>query len=189
MRWKSKDGMEIEGIVIYPVGYQPGRRYPTMAFIHGGPSGVWTQSFPGSWEDATTHVYAGNGWVSFYPTSGARPGWRKFLAANVRDWGGDWDVRSGLDYLVGRGIADSARMGQAGWSYGGYMTTWSAHPDQPLQGRDGRGPVSPTCTRVLDQRPQTVLENATSGRALGRRGSLSPGLGDDVPQARPRPRP
>jgi dipeptidyl aminopeptidase/acylaminoacyl peptidase len=48
IRWKSKDGMEIEGVVIYPVGYQQGKRYPTVALVHGGPSGVWAQSFPNS---------------------------------------------------------------------------------------------------------------------------------------------
>src|SRR5262249_11204395 len=48
IHWKSKDGREIEGILIYPVNYTPGRRCPTIALIHGGPSGVWTQSFPGS---------------------------------------------------------------------------------------------------------------------------------------------
>src|SRR5262245_13647194 len=49
IRWKGKDGMEIEGIVIYPIGYQSGKRYPTIALIHGGPSGVWAESFPSSW--------------------------------------------------------------------------------------------------------------------------------------------
>jgi dipeptidyl aminopeptidase/acylaminoacyl peptidase len=119
--------MEIEGLLLYPVGYEAGRRYPTMAFIHGGPSGVWTQSFPGSWGNYG-HVYAGRGWVAFYPNvRGSSAYGEKFLAANVKDWGGgDYqDIQSGLDHLVRQGIADPARMGQAGWSYGGYMTAWT----------------------------------------------------------------
>src|SRR5260370_25752192 len=40
VRWKSKDGMEIEGLVIYPAGYQRGKRCPTVVDIHGGPAGV-----------------------------------------------------------------------------------------------------------------------------------------------------
>ena len=127
VRWKSKDGMEIEGIVLYPVGLQGGKRYPTMAFIHGGPSGVWTKSFPNSWNNAG-HVWAGRGWVVFYPNvRGSSAYGEKFLAANVRDWGGgDYqDIQTGLDALIAKGIADSDKMGQAGWSYGGYMTAWT----------------------------------------------------------------
>ncbi|MGE0556118.1 MAG: prolyl oligopeptidase family serine peptidase [Gemmatimonadales bacterium] len=161
VRWKSKDGMEIEGIVIYPVGYQPGRRYPTMAFIHGGPSGVWTQSFPGSWGNYG-HVYAGNGWVSFYPNIRGSSGYgEKFLAANVRDWGGgDYqDVQSGLDHLVARGIADSARMGQAGWSYGGYMTAWTLTQTSRFKGVMVGAGLTNMYSMYSTNDLQTVLEN------------------------------
>lgn len=125
--WKSKDGMEIEGIVIYPAGYQQGKRYPTVALIHGGPSGVWTQSFPGSWGNFG-HVWAAQGWVVFYPNvRGSSAYGEKFLASNVRDWGGgDYrDIQTGLDNLIAKGIADPDKLGQAGWSYGGYMTAWT----------------------------------------------------------------
>ena len=127
IRWKSKDGMEIEGLLIYPVGYQQGRRYPTVALIHGGPSGVWTQSFPNSWSNFG-QVWAGKGWIAFYPNvRGSSAYGEKFLASNVRDWGGgDYqDIQTGLDSLIARGIADSDKLGQAGWSYGGYMTAWT----------------------------------------------------------------
>jgi dipeptidyl aminopeptidase/acylaminoacyl peptidase len=127
VRWKSKDGMEIEGIVIYPAGYEQGKRYPTVAAIHGGPAGVWTQNFPGSWGNFG-HVWAGKGWVVFYPNiRGSSSYGEKFLLSNVRDWGGgDYqDVQTGLDYLIARGIADTDKLAQSGWSYGGYMTAWT----------------------------------------------------------------
>lgn len=127
IHWKSKDGLEIEGIVIYPVGYRQGNRYPTVALIHGGPSGVWTQSFPGSWGNFG-HVWAGNGWVAFYPNvRGSSSYGERFLALNVRDWGGgDYqDIQTGLDNLIAKGIADPDKLAQAGWSYGGYMTAWT----------------------------------------------------------------
>lgn len=127
IRWKSKDGMEIEGVVIYPAGYEPGKRYPTVAFIHGGPSGVWTKSFPSSWGNFG-HVWAGKGWVSFYPNvRGSSSYGEKFLLSNVRDWGGgDYqDIQSGLDHLIAKGIADPDKLAQSGWSYGGYMTAWT----------------------------------------------------------------
>jgi dipeptidyl aminopeptidase/acylaminoacyl peptidase len=127
VRWKSKDGMEVEGVVIYPVGYQQGKRYPMIALIHGGPSGVWTESFPGSWGNFG-HVWAGRGWVVFYPNVRGSSGYgEKFLFANIRDWGGgDYqDIQTGIDSLVAKGAADPDRLGQAGWSYGGYMTAWT----------------------------------------------------------------
>ena len=127
IRWKSKDGMEIEGLVIYPVGYEPGKRYPMVAFIHGGPAGVWTQSFPGSWGNFG-HVWAGRGWVCFYPNiRGSSAYGEKFLLSNVKDWGGaDYqDIQAGIDTLISRGVADPDRLAQSGWSYGGYMTAWT----------------------------------------------------------------
>ncbi|HYV07040.1 MAG TPA: S9 family peptidase, partial [Blastocatellia bacterium] len=127
IRWKSKDGMEIEGLLIYPVGYQPGKRYPMVALIHGGPAGAWTQGFPNS-HGNFGHVWAGKGWVVFYPNPrGSSSYGAKFLAANVRDWGGgDYqDIQTGIDNLIAKGIADPDRLAQSGWSYGGYMTAWT----------------------------------------------------------------
>ncbi len=126
-RWKSKDGMEIEGLLIYPANYEKGKRYPLVACIHGGPSGVWTQSFPGSWGNFG-HVWAGNGWAVFYPNVRGSSGYgEKFQLSNIRDWGGgDYqDIQSGLDDLIARGIADPDKLAQTGWSYGGYMTAWT----------------------------------------------------------------
>ena len=127
IRWKSKDGMEIEGVVIYPVGYQPGKRYPMVAMIHGGPSGAWTESFPNS-QTNFGHVWAGRGWVVFYPNvRGSSAYGEKFLFANIKDWGGgDYqDIQTGIDSLVEKGVADPDRLAQSGWSYGGYMTAWT----------------------------------------------------------------
>ncbi len=127
VRWKSKDGMEIEGVLIYPVNYEAGKKYPTLANIHGGPSGVWTQAFPGTYGNYA-HVWAGRGWAVFLPNvRGSSAYGEKFLLANYRDWGGGdfQDIQTGLDELVRRGIADPDRLGQSGWSYGGYMTAWT----------------------------------------------------------------
>jgi dipeptidyl aminopeptidase/acylaminoacyl peptidase len=127
VRWKGRDGMEIEGIVLYPVGYQAGKRYPTVVQVHGGPAGTWGEGFSNSWYNFG-QVYSGQGWVVFYPNPRGSGGYGdKFLMANYRDWGGGdfQDIMTGLDQLVARGIADPAKLAQGGWSYGGYMTAWT----------------------------------------------------------------
>lgn len=127
VHWKSKDGMEIEGILVYPVDYQPGRRYPVVTEVHGGPAGEWSEGFPGNWVEPA-QVYAGKGWAVFFPNPRGSSGYgEKFLRANIKDWGvGDYrDIQTGIDNLVAKGIADSTKLAQSGWSYGGYMTAWT----------------------------------------------------------------
>ncbi len=165
VRWKSRDGMEIEGVLVYPVGYDPAKRYPTMAFIHGGPAGVWTESFPGGWNNFG-HVWAGQGWVSFYPNIRGSSGYgEKYLKANVRDWGGgDYlDIQSGLDQLVKRGIADSTRLGQSGWSYGGYMTAWTLTQTNRFKGVMVGAGLTNMYSMYSTNDLQTTLENYFGG--------------------------
>jgi dipeptidyl aminopeptidase/acylaminoacyl peptidase len=127
VKWKSTDGMDIDGVLLYPVGYEPGKRYPLVAAIHGGPAGAWTEGFPAGWSNPG-QVMAGQGFAVFYPNPrGSSAYGEKFLRANIKDWGaGDYrDIQTGIDALVARGIADSTRLAQTGWSYGGYMTAWT----------------------------------------------------------------
>ena len=124
--WKSSDGMEVEGVLLKPVGFQAGRKYPTLVVAHGGPSGVTTNNFRlGGLEGG--QVWAGEGWAVFYPNPrGSSNYGEKFLRANIVDWGGgDYkDIMTGVDTLVARGIADPDKLAHIGWSYGGYMTAW-----------------------------------------------------------------
>jgi dipeptidyl aminopeptidase/acylaminoacyl peptidase len=127
LRWRADDGLEIEGLLIYPVGYQEGQRYPTILEIHGGPSGAWTDHLYGTWHD-WAQLLAGRGYAVLLPNprGGTGRGWQ-FQRANQHDWmGGDYrDSQAGLDALIERGIADPDRLGIGGWSYGGYTTTWA----------------------------------------------------------------
>ncbi|MEZ4588621.1 MAG: S9 family peptidase [Gemmatimonadales bacterium] len=137
VRWKSTDGMEIEGLLIEPVGAVPGRRFPVLTYVHGGPTGVFTLGFEPQMGAAPfpiqagpypLQVFAGKGYGLFMPNPRGSSGYGKaFLRANVDDWGhGDFaDIMSGLDHLVAQGLADPARLGLMGWSYGGYMTSWA----------------------------------------------------------------
>jgi dipeptidyl aminopeptidase/acylaminoacyl peptidase len=127
LKWKSKDGREIEGLVTYPVNYEKGKRYPLILNIHGGPAGNFGESFigaPGLYPIAT---FAQKGWVTLRPNPRGSTGYGlPFRAANRNDWGGgDYqDIMAGVDALIAQGVADGDRMAVMGWSYGGYMTNW-----------------------------------------------------------------
>jgi len=124
IRWESFDGMEIEGIVHKPVGFEEGRRYPLLVLPHGGPHGVMTNGFVAG-ED---RVFAQRGWLLFRPNfRGSGNYGEKFLRANLASWGiGDYqDVMTGVDWLIEKGWVDPKRMAMSGASYGGYMTSWT----------------------------------------------------------------
>ncbi len=133
LRWKSFDGLEIEGLLIKPVGYKAGTRYPLLTYLHGGPALQFGHGFsvypPGPPQGSRypIHVLAGQGYMIFCPNPrGSAAYGRKFRTANVRDWGfGDYkDIMAGVDLLIKDGLADPERLGVMGWSYGGYMTSW-----------------------------------------------------------------
>jgi dipeptidyl aminopeptidase/acylaminoacyl peptidase len=127
IRWKSSDGMEIEGLVVYPVDYRPGRRYPTVLEVHGGPEGAYTRGFLAS-SGTFPQVYAASGYVTLLPNfRGSSNYGARFAQANRADvGGGDYqDCMTGVDHLVAQGIADPDRLAIKGWSYGGYMSGWT----------------------------------------------------------------
>ncbi|MBX9600853.1 MAG: S9 family peptidase [Bryobacteraceae bacterium] len=127
IRWRAKDGREVEGLVTYPVGYEKGKRYPLILNIHGGPAGAFGESFIGAATLYPIATFAAKGWVTLRPNPRGSTGYGlPFRAANRNDWGGgDYgDIMAGVDYLIAQGVADENRMAVMGWSYGGYMTNW-----------------------------------------------------------------
>lgn len=127
IKWISKDGMEIEGLLTYPVNYKKGEKVPLALQIHGGPAGVFTQMFTGGPSIYMTQYFAENGMAILRPNPRGSTGYGKeFRYANFKDWGfGDYeDVMSGVDKVIDMGIADENRLAVMGWSYGGYLTSF-----------------------------------------------------------------
>jgi dipeptidyl aminopeptidase/acylaminoacyl peptidase len=125
--WKSQDGATIEGILHKPADYDPARKYPLLVMIHGGPTGT---SFPTLSPDEYAYpiqTFLSKGALVLEPNYRGSAGYGSaFRALNVRNLGvGDmWDVMSGVDYLIGKGIVDPSRMGSMGWSQGGYISAF-----------------------------------------------------------------
>ncbi len=127
IRWKSKDGLEIEGLLTYPVEYRAGTKVPLVLVIHGGPMGVFTETFIGGRGLYPIAAFAARGYAVLRPNPRGSSGYgKKFRMANYGEWGeGDYeDILSGVDHVVSMGVADPSRMAVMGWSYGGFMTSW-----------------------------------------------------------------
>ena len=122
VKWKSKDGTEIEGVLTKPVGYQAGMKVPFLLNPHGGPTGASLNNF-----NTTVQVLAANGFAVLQPNfRGSTGRGLAFAQANKNTWGkGDYeDCMTGVDAMIANGTADPDRLGAFGWSYGGYMTFW-----------------------------------------------------------------
>jgi len=127
VRWKSKDGRDVEGLLTYPVGYKAGQRVPLILNVHGGPTGVFTQSFIGGRGVYPLATFASRGYAILRANPRGSSGYgTEFRRANMKDWGGgDYqDLMTGVDKVIEMGVADPDRLGVMGWSYGGFMTSW-----------------------------------------------------------------
>jgi dipeptidyl aminopeptidase/acylaminoacyl peptidase len=126
VQWKSSDGRMVEGILVKPVGYEKGKRYPLIVQIHGGPAGASVLSFNASYGNYS-HVYAGAGYACLLPNY---RGSSNYGEKHRMEIGGDYfrlgydDIMTGVDYLIAQGIVDGDKMGAMGWSAGGHWSNW-----------------------------------------------------------------
>jgi dipeptidyl aminopeptidase/acylaminoacyl peptidase len=117
----------IEGVLRKPAGWKPGPPSPLLVIIHGGPTGVSRPSLFGA-----TYVYPMESWLAkgaliLEPNYRGSAGYGEaFRSLNVRNLGvGDaWDVNSGIDSLVAKGLVDKTKVGVMGWSQGGYISAF-----------------------------------------------------------------
>src|SRR5437667_1221726 len=122
--WKSSDGKTVGGILIKPVGYQPGTRYPLIVAIHGGPAAADVLGFNGGYGAQT---YAGAGYAVLLPNYRGSSNYgekhKTDIVGNYFQKGYE-DIMTGVDYLISRGVVDSTKMGVLGWSAGGHWSNW-----------------------------------------------------------------
>ena len=122
--WKSSDGRTVGGVLVKPVGYRQGQRYPLIVAIHGGPASADVLGFNGGYG---AQSYAGAGYAVLKPNY---RGSTNYGEKHKTDIVGDYfrlgydDIMTGVNHLIAQGIVDSTKMGVLGWSAGGHWSNW-----------------------------------------------------------------
>ncbi|HXB67117.1 MAG TPA: S9 family peptidase [Candidatus Acidoferrales bacterium] len=147
---KAKDGNEVHGLLVKPPDYEPGKKYPTLLRIHGGPNGQDGHSF--SFE---RQLFAASGYVvvavNYRGSSGRGEDYQVAISA---DWGNKEviDLQAAMDYVVSIGLADPDRLGVGGWSYGGILTDAMIAKDHRFKAAtSGAGTAFPIALYGVDQ--------------------------------------
>jgi dipeptidyl aminopeptidase/acylaminoacyl peptidase len=132
--FKSKDGTEVHGLMTKPPSYEPGKKYPTLLWIHGGPNMQDDHSLPFNTYplQVERQIFAAHGYVVLavnYRGSAGRGA--EYTRSIFADWGNKEvaDLLGAVDWAVASGIADPERLGVGGWSYGGMLTDYTIASD------------------------------------------------------------
>ncbi len=159
--WRNRrDGRALYGVLVTPPGFVPGAPTKMVVQIHGGPEWAWWAGWLGSWHE-WAQLLATHGYVVFLPNPRGSDGQGTAFARAVgADWGGmDYqDIMDGVDALVARKVADPARLGIGGWSYGGFMAAWAVtHGDRFRAAVVGAGPTDMTAMARITDTPDFPL--------------------------------
>ena len=125
IHWQN-DGFNLQGWLLYPVNFDPAKKYPMVVQVHGGPGSMAHSSWPNS--RGFGIALSSQGYFVFMPNPrGSFGQGEAFTRANVKDFGyGDFrDIMTGVDQALKEAPIDEHRLGITGWSYGGYMTMWA----------------------------------------------------------------
>jgi dipeptidyl aminopeptidase/acylaminoacyl peptidase len=145
VKWKSKDGREIEGLLTYPNDYKAGAKVPLILNVHGGPAGSFQQSYLGGRGVYPLATFAARGYAILRANPRGSSGYgTEFRRANFKDWGGrDYeDLMTGVDKVIEMGVADANKLGVMGWSYGGFMTSWIITQTKRFKAASAGAPVT-----------------------------------------------
>ena len=116
------EGSKVHVFVVKPHGYKPGKRYPLVLNVHGGPQMQWSDAFRGDWQ-----VYPAAGYVVAFPNPHGSTGYGQAYTEGIsKDYTGKVhrDVMAVTEALAKTDFVDPERMGAMGWSWGGYYMNW-----------------------------------------------------------------
>jgi dipeptidyl aminopeptidase/acylaminoacyl peptidase len=153
--WQGPDGFTENGVLTYPPDFTPGKTYPLVLMIHGGPSSASTETF-----SYRAQLMAARGYVVFEPnyrgSDNLGNAYKRAIFKDMGDGPGK-DVMAGVDAIKKRGFVDEGCIAVSGWSYGGYMTAW-------LIGHYGGWKAAVAGAAVTDLAEQYNLSDGNVGR-------------------------
>lgn len=126
--YQARDGMRVDGVLIYPLNYEEGNKYPMIVYIHGGPEASVQNGWISNYSQWGQFAAARDYFVFFpnYRASSSRG--VEFTMQGFNDLLGKEydDVLDGIDYLIENGKVEKSKVGIGGGSYGGFFAAWSA---------------------------------------------------------------
>ncbi|MEO1128821.1 MAG: S9 family peptidase [Planctomycetota bacterium] len=126
--YEARDGLPIEGLLVYPLGYREGQRYPLILIVHGGPEAHYSNGWLTSYS-RPVQTAAAEGYFLFFPNyRGSTGRGVEFAMTSQGRYAKEEfdDLVDGVDHLIEQGLVDADRVGITGGSYGGYATAWGA---------------------------------------------------------------
>ena len=118
----TRSGLDIESILLYPAKFDSSKKYPLVVNIHGGPHGLFSNSF-----DITRQLLSSNGYLvlAVNPRGTSTYG-KDYMQRVLGDWGGEDynDIMASLDHVCEQNYVDPEKLAVTGYSYGGFMSSW-----------------------------------------------------------------
>jgi dipeptidyl aminopeptidase/acylaminoacyl peptidase len=122
LEWPTHDGLTADGVLTYPPDFTPGRAWPLVVVIHGGPTAASSEAF-----DPLVQLLAAQGFLVLQPNYRGSDNRGNAFQSAIRAGAGEGpgrDVMAGVEQLQKRGYVDTSRIAVSGWSYGGFLTGW-----------------------------------------------------------------
>ncbi len=128
INYTSRDGLEIEAMLIYPLNFEEGKKFPLIIYVHGGPESAESNGWQTSYSKWGQIAAAKDFFVLIpnYRSSAGRG--VEFSKMDFGDAGDEEfnDVIDGIDFLINKGFVNKNKVGIGGGSYGGYFAAWGA---------------------------------------------------------------
>ena len=129
--FKGANNADVQMFINYPPDYDPNQKYPLVVMIHGGPHGIFGDTWHYRWN---SQLFSAPGYITILPNFHGSTSFGQDFAISIHGEHANkpyQDIMNAVDYMINKGLVDPKRMAATGGSYGGYMVSWIAgHTDR-----------------------------------------------------------